>query len=82
MAGVSAAVDVPPGASGAGLLAATLFVPDARLPEPDAAAEQPARARLAAIPSVQLAATRADLLCDRTCMLPEVVSADVLDTGT
>jgi hypothetical protein len=73
---VPTVLGVPPGASVAGLLTvapAALAGPDAAWPEPDAA-EQPARARLAATPSVQPAATRAVLLSDRTCMLLEVVS--------
>jgi len=48
---------------------------DAVWPAPDAAAVQPAKARPAAIPSVQPAATRFVLLYDRTRMLLEVVTA-------
>jgi hypothetical protein len=82
------AVTAPPGvpltASAAGWLGtvlAELARADAAEPEPDAAAEHPARPRPAAIPSVQPAATRADLLCDRTCMLLEVVPGKDTNTG-
>lgn len=88
-AGPGAADCVPPGVALApgwletGLLGtglAELAGADAAWPEPDAA-EQPARARPAVIPSVQPAATRIDLLCDRTCMLLEVVSGNDANTG-
>ena len=82
------AVTAPPGvpltASADGWLGtvlAELARADAAEPEPDAAAEHPARPRPAAIPSVQPAATRADLLCDRTCMLLEVVPGKDTNTG-
>jgi hypothetical protein len=69
----------PLGVPVAGLLTVALAAfaaPDAAWPEPDAAAEQPARARLAAIPIAAPAATRAVLLSDRTCMLLEVVDTN------
>jgi hypothetical protein len=65
-----------------GPVLAELAGADAAEPEPDAAdAVHPARARPAAIPTVQPTATRADLLCDRTCMLLEVVSGKETNTG-
>jgi hypothetical protein len=72
------------GRLGTGLLGtvlAELARADAAEPEPDAAAEHPARAKPAAIPSVQPAATRANSLCDRTCMLLEVVPGKDTNTG-
>ena len=81
---VTAPLGVPLAASAVGWLGpvlAELAGADAAEPEPDADAEHPARARPAAIPSVQPAAARADLLCDRTCMLLEVVPVKTRTPG-
>jgi hypothetical protein len=64
-----------------GTVLAELAGADAVGPEPATDAEHPARARPAVIPSVQPTATRADLLCDRTCMLLEVDSGKTRTPG-